>query len=153
MVFSALKALVRYIGHAAGRRAGALGSLGFGCALIAKKVSANGWSAVEAASKQEPVIRPEGSTAVSKLKPSYQPRLLDQPMSARPPRSQPCPRRRFFAFANGHCRGVQGLVGTLAVSPVICARCTRPFSRCVGIEAHQPIELGAVGQGVGNASL
>ena len=95
MVFSALKALVGYIGQAAGP---ALGSLGFGCALIAKKVSANGWSAVEAAPKQKPVITPEGSTAVNKLKPSYQPRLLDQPMSARPA-SQPCPRR--FAWRTG----------------------------------------------------
>ena len=61
-------------------------------ALRSKKVSARGWSAVEAAPKQKPVITPVGSTAVSKEKPSYQPRLLDQPMSARPA-SHPCPRR------------------------------------------------------------
>jgi hypothetical protein len=38
------------------------------------------WSAVEAAEKQKPVVIPVGSVAVSKLKPSYQPMLLDQPM-------------------------------------------------------------------------
>ena len=35
---------------------------------------------------------PAQSTEVSKLKPSYQPMLLDQPMSAFPA-SHPCPRR------------------------------------------------------------
>src|SRR5215212_5594996 len=67
-------------------------SLRFGRALIAKKASASCWSAVEAAAKQKPVMTPVGSTAVSKLKPSYHPRLLDHPMSARPA-SHPCPRR------------------------------------------------------------
>jgi hypothetical protein len=67
-------------------------SLGFGLALRLKNVSASGWSAVEAAPKQKPVITPEGSTAVKREKPSYQPRLLDQPMSAYPA-SQPFPRR------------------------------------------------------------
>jgi hypothetical protein len=38
------------------------------------------WSAVEAAPKQKPLMTPVGSTEVSKLKPSYQPMLLDQPM-------------------------------------------------------------------------
>ena len=50
------------------------------------------WSAVEAAQKQKPVMIPVGSVAVSKLKPSYQPMLLDQPdvgLSSH----RPCPRR------------------------------------------------------------
>src|ERR687897_2384682 len=55
-------------------------SLRFGRALRAKKVSASCWSAVEAAPKQKPVMTPVGATAVSKLKPSYHPRLLDHPM-------------------------------------------------------------------------
>jgi hypothetical protein len=38
------------------------------------------WSAVEAAPKQKPVMTLVGSAEVSKLKPSYQPMLLDQPM-------------------------------------------------------------------------
>src|SRR5918995_973916 len=69
-----------------------LPSLGFGRALTAKKVSARGWSAVEAVPKQKPLMTPVGSTEVSKLKPSYQPMELDQPMSASPA-SHPCPRR------------------------------------------------------------
>jgi hypothetical protein len=48
-------------------------SLGFGLALRLKYVYASGWSAVEAAPKQKPVITPEGSTAVKREKPSYQP--------------------------------------------------------------------------------
>src|SRR5687767_15697674 len=67
-------------------------SLRFGRALTAKKVSARCWSEVEAVPKQNPVTTPEGSTAASKLKPSYQPRLFDQPMSAYPA-SHPVPRR------------------------------------------------------------
>src|SRR5918995_6607011 len=67
-------------------------SLGLGQALTAKKVSASCWSEVEAAPKQNPVITPEESTAASKLKPSYHPRLLDQPISAYPA-SHPAPRR------------------------------------------------------------
>jgi hypothetical protein len=63
-----------------------------GAALTAKKVSARGWSAVEAEPKQKPVITPVGSTAASREKPSYHPMLLDQPMSARPA-SHPSPRR------------------------------------------------------------
>jgi hypothetical protein len=59
-------------------------SLRFGWALIAKKLSASCWSAVEAAPKQKPVMTPVGSTAASKLKPSYHPKLLDHQMSARP---------------------------------------------------------------------
>src|ERR687898_660843 len=59
-------------------------SLRLGWALRTKKVSAICWSAVEAAPKQKPVMTPVGSTAVSKLKPSYHPRLLDHPMSACP---------------------------------------------------------------------
>jgi hypothetical protein len=58
-------------------------SLGFGLALRLKNVSASGWSAVEAAPKQKPVIIPEGSTALKTQKGEthrYQPRLLDQPM-------------------------------------------------------------------------
>lgn len=67
-------------------------SLGWGVALTQKKVSANGWSAVEALPKQKPVIIPEGSIAAKRENPSYQPMLLDHPMSAYPA-SQPCPRR------------------------------------------------------------
>src|SRR5215211_1019129 len=67
-------------------------SLSFGRALRAKKVSASCWSAVEAAEKQKPVMTPLESTALNKLKPSYQPMLLDHPMSACPA-SHPCPRR------------------------------------------------------------
>jgi hypothetical protein len=67
-------------------------SLGFWRTLVAKKVSTSCWSEVEAAPKQKPVMTPVQSTAVSKLKPSYHPRLLDQPMSACPA-SHPCPRR------------------------------------------------------------
>ena len=44
-------------------------SLSFGLALIAKKLSAICWSAVEAAAKQKPVITPLESTALNKLKP------------------------------------------------------------------------------------
>ena len=43
---------------------------------IVKKVSARGWSAVEAAPNQKPVMTPVGSVAVSRQKPSYHPRLL-----------------------------------------------------------------------------
>jgi hypothetical protein len=57
-------------------------SLSFGVSLTAKKVSAILWSEVEAAEKQKPVIAPEGATQASRLKPSYHPRLLDQPTSA-----------------------------------------------------------------------
>ena len=67
-------------------------SLRFGRALTAKKVSVRCWSEVEAVPKQNPVTTPEGSTAASKLKASYPPRLLDQPMSAYPA-SHPVPRR------------------------------------------------------------
>ena len=67
-------------------------SLRFGWALIAKKLSAICWLPVEAAAKQKPVMIPVGSVAVSKLKPSYHPKLLDHPMSARPA-NHPCPRR------------------------------------------------------------
>ena len=74
-------------------------SVGFGLVLTLKNVSASGWSAVEAAPKQKPVITPEGSTAIKREKPSYQPHyLLDQPMSAYPA-SQPFPRR--FASRTG----------------------------------------------------
>src|SRR5215210_5370520 len=59
-----------------------LPSLGSGRARRAKKVSANGWSLVEAEAKPKPVITPVGSTARSRRKPSYHPRLLDHPMSA-----------------------------------------------------------------------
>ena len=90
MVFGAFKAFVGYISSQ--KAEPTLLSLGFGLALRPKNVSARGWSAVEAAPKQKPVITPVGSTAVSKEKPSYHPRLLDQPMSARPA-SQPWPRR------------------------------------------------------------
>lgn len=59
-------------------------SLVAGLALTAKKVSARGWSAVEAGAKQKPVITPEASTEIKSEKPSYQPMLFDQPMSAAP---------------------------------------------------------------------
>ena len=45
-------------------------------------LKANGWSLVEAEAKPKPVITPVGSTATCRRKPSYQPRLLDQPTSA-----------------------------------------------------------------------
>src|SRR5215210_2985136 len=73
-------------------------SLGLGAVLTAKKVSARGWSAVEAEPKQKPVITPVGSTAASREKPSYHPMLLDQPMSASPA-SHTYPRR--FASLTG----------------------------------------------------
>jgi hypothetical protein len=69
-----------------------LESPAFGRSRTAKKVSARGWSAMEAAQKPKPVTTPVGSTAKSKRKPSYHPRLLDHPMSARPA-SHPWPRR------------------------------------------------------------
>src|SRR5215218_5675313 len=73
-------------------------SLGLGLALSAKKLSARGWSAVEAEPKQKPVITPEGSMAARTQKPSYHPMLLDHPMWASPA-NQPCPRR--FASRTG----------------------------------------------------
>jgi hypothetical protein len=42
---------------------------------VAKKLSSC-WSEVEAAPKQKPIMTPLESTVVSKLKPSYHPRLL-----------------------------------------------------------------------------
>ena len=42
-----------------GADANAITRLGFGLALRLKNVSASGWSAVEAAEKQEPMITPE----------------------------------------------------------------------------------------------
>ena len=51
-----------------------------------------------------------------------------------------------LCVANGHCRGVQGLVGTLAI-PRHLRQMQGHLLDVVGIEAHQPIELGAVGQG------
>src|SRR5215208_5054373 len=75
-----------------------LRSPGLGRTLRAKKVSANGWSLVEAEAKPNPVITPVGSTARSRRKPSYHPRLLDHPMSACPA-SHPSPLR--FASRTG----------------------------------------------------
>src|SRR5215217_3931834 len=91
MVFFALKALVGYI-WSPGRRSHARGSRGFGRCRTAKKVSAACWSVAEAPQKPKPVMMPVGSVATSKRKPSYHPRLLDHPMSARPA-SHPSPRR------------------------------------------------------------
>jgi hypothetical protein len=84
VIVFALKALVDYI---RGPEAvdPTLWSLGLGRARRAKKVkvSANGCSLVEAEVKPKPVvITPVGSTARSRRKPSYHPRLLDHPMSA-----------------------------------------------------------------------
>src|SRR5215210_5649387 len=91
MILGALETLVGYVRTTA-ERADATQSLGFGRALTAKKVSARVWSALEAQPTQKPVITPVGSTAVSKEKPSYNPMLLDHPMSSCPS-SHPCPRR------------------------------------------------------------
>ena len=87
VVLYSLQALVGHLGSREGR-AHAVRSLGSAAALTAKKVSARGWSAVEAGPKQKPVIIPEGSIAASRENPSYQPMLLDQPTSACPA-SQP----------------------------------------------------------------
>ena len=118
-------------------------SLESGFALSSKKVSARGWSAVEAAPKQKPVIIPESSRTVRRENPSYQPRLLDQPMSARPA-SHPYPRR--FASRTGIAEAVQSLVGRLWVlhDP---RQVEGPsfYGLCTG--AHEAVELRAVGQG------
>jgi hypothetical protein len=90
VVLGTLETLVGYVGSQLIEPT--LESLGLGWAPMAKKLSAMLWSAVEAAQKQKPVMIPVGSVAVSKLKPSYQPMLLDQPMSASPA-NHPCPRR------------------------------------------------------------
>ena len=88
--FFALKTLVGYIRSRADRPHAF--EPGVRVSLRAKKLSARDWSVVEAAPKQKPVITPVQSTAVSRLKPSYHPRLLDQPMSACPA-NHPDPRR------------------------------------------------------------
>jgi hypothetical protein len=68
-------------------------SLGFGCALTAKKVSAICWSAAEAAQKHKTCDESGGVVGSEQAKSfSYQPRLLLQPMSAHPA-NHPCPRR------------------------------------------------------------
>ncbi len=84
MVFGALKTLIGYVGSR-GDRAYAREPWGFVWHRTAKKVCAIRWSAVLAAPKHKPLMTPEGSVAVSKLKPSYHPRLLDQPMCQRSP--------------------------------------------------------------------
>ncbi len=111
MVFGALKTLIGYVGSR-GDRAYAREPWGFVWHRTAKKVCAIRWSAVLAAPKHKPLMTPEGSVAVSKLKPSYHPRLLDQPMCQRSPpaihapgacspaRASPsCPAPRMGSFA------------------------------------------------------
>ena len=96
MVFGAFEAFVGHVGSREGRAHADEPRVGVG--LTAKKVSAKGWSAVEAQPKQKPVITPVGPTATSREKTSYYPILLDQPMSAFPA-SHPCP-RRFASLAS-----------------------------------------------------
>jgi hypothetical protein len=91
------KALLRHVGSRESRSY-AQSSRGFGRCPTAKKLSATCWSALEAAQKPKPLTTPVGSVATSKPKPSYHPRLLDHPMSARPA-SHPSPRR--FASLKG----------------------------------------------------
>ena len=99
MVFFALETLVCYIRSRADRpnafEPGVRVSPEGEEALSQRLVGAGGscWrQLLEAAPKQKPVITPVRSTAVSRLKPSYHPRLLDQPMSACPD-NHPDPRR------------------------------------------------------------
>lgn len=70
--------------------------------------------------KPKPVRTPVGSVATSKRKPSYHPRLLDHPMSARPA-SHPSP-RRLASLNKGHRRAVESLVWASVVS-IVSARC------------------------------
>jgi hypothetical protein len=90
MVFFALKTLVGYIRSRADRphafEPGVRVSPEGEEALSQRLVGGGG------SPKQKPVITPVQSTAVSRLKPSYHPRLLDQPMSACPA-NHPDPRR------------------------------------------------------------
>src|SRR5215211_5160039 len=116
-------------------------SLGFGLALRSKKVSASGWSAVEAAPKQKPVITPEGSTAVKREKPSYQPRLLDQPMSAYPA-SQPF-QRRFASRPRASPRRRGPGIGELVTLHDL-SQMQGYLLDGVCMEAHKPVELRAV---------
>jgi hypothetical protein len=141
VVFGALEALSATWGT---RDAGpALGSLGFGRALMAKNVSASGWSALEAGPKQKPVITPEGSTALKRENPSYQPRLLDQPMS-----------QHVRQASHAHVASRRERASPRRPGPGVGRLRVRHDPRHVqghllnalGIEAHEAVELGVIGQ-------
>ena len=110
---------------------------------MSKNVSARGWSAVEAEPKQKPVITPVGSTAVSKrepLVPSYAVGPADVGPSGEPSVSPA------LGVPNGHRRGVQGLVGRRPALHHPRQVQGHPLDG-LGIEAHEAVELGAIGQG------
>ncbi len=75
VVFFALEALVSNVSSREGQAHAFEPGVRIGPDIV-KKVSARGWSAVEAAPNQKPVMTPVGSVAVSRQKPSYHPRLL-----------------------------------------------------------------------------
>ena len=83
-------------------------SLGLGAALTAKKVSARGWSAVEAEPKQKPVNHPArsyGGQQGEALVPSYAVGPADVGLSGEPSVSSA------LCVPNWHGRTIERLVG------------------------------------------
>ena len=108
-----------------------------------RNVCARGWSAVEAAPKQKPAITPESSTAIRREKPSYHPRLLDQPMCRHTRQASHSPTT--LRIPDGHGRGVLGMIAASAVIHDPSQMQGYLFDG-VSIQAHEPVELGALGQ-------
>ena len=84
-----------------------------------------------------------GSVATSKRKPSYHPRLLDHPMSARPA-SHPSP-RRLASLNKGHRRAVESLVWASVGLHRVRQMQGYLLDEAQAV-AHQSVELRAVGQ-------
>jgi hypothetical protein len=99
--------------------------------------------------KPKPVTTPVGSVATSKRKPSYHPRLLDHPMSARPA-SHPSPRRlASLKGASPSCRELgMGFSGSPSCPPD--ARYLLDEDHAL---AHRAVELRAVGQREGKGPI
>src|SRR5215210_6448659 len=121
-------------------------SLGLGLALTAKKLSARGWSAVEAQPKQKPMITPEGSLyggqnreALVPLVPPYAVRPPDVGLSGEPSLSTA------LCIPDGHRRTIECLVG---MSPILqhLPQLHGDLLDGLRIEAHETVELGAAWQ-------